>query len=302
MNRNRSWVVVLNGTRDEILRGQTVMETLTCAYFVGQKEKGETGNVHLQCYASFANGKTRPAVTALMGGLKPKLIVATGSAGKNKIYCTKLDTRVLGADAWSFESGIMPQQGARADHAVMMKDVLILDDVQMYEKYEAQWRNNRGVLREYRRGKMERSLSYPVITTIWGPTGGGKSHQAYMRSLGLGLGKVGLILMSPKGKPDWFGAGEGCKVVIFEDFAGGMDYTTFLRCTDKWPCTMASKGGSFTWNVSHIFITSNIKPENWYPDESYAPIRRRLLEEHEDSTITHIIARYTGPRDPPVEG
>lgn len=273
------------------------METLTCVYFVGQKEKGETGNIHLQCYVVFKNGKTRPAVTILMGGLKPKLIIANGGAPKNKLYCTKLKTRVLGAEAWSFECGVMPAQGARADHAVMMRDVLILDDVAMYEKYEGNWRNNRGVLREYRRAKNVGRAAHPKIVTIVGETGSGKSHECYMRSRALGLGRVGLVMMSPSGKPDWFGAAEGCRVVIFEDFKGGMDFATFLRVTDKWPCTVPSKGGSFTWSVSHIFINSEFHPKKWYPDESYGQVRRRLVEEHPDSVIIQHFARYTGPKD-----
>lgn len=58
---------------------------------------------------------------------------------------------------------------------------------------------------------------------------------------------------------------------------------------------MAVKGGFVKWVPTHIWISSNLHPRAWYPDEIWdeSPLRRRLTTN--GSTIEHLTEYYEEP-------
>lgn len=50
----------------------------------------------------------------------------------------------------------------------------------------------------------------------------------------------------------------------------------FQGLTDRWPTVVGMKGSSSNFQAELIIITSNLKPENWFPGEYFEPVRRRI--------------------------
>lgn len=56
-----------------------------------------------------------------------------------------------------------------------------------------------------------------------------------------------------------------------------------LRWLDRYPVTVEVKGSATVLKAVKIWITSNISPDDWYPDldqETKAALRRRMQVTH----------------------
>ncbi len=109
--RNRLW----NFTYFNYADGQTkAIEAIECQWMIIQAEKTpETGVLHLQGGIYFKNPMTLSQVKELFpidtnGGYPVHLEVAKGTAQQVLVYCTKLDTRATGVEAYTFHKGTKP--------------------------------------------------------------------------------------------------------------------------------------------------------------------------------------------------
>ncbi len=85
--------------------------------------------------------------------------------------------------------------------------------------------------------------------------------------------------------------------MIIEDMGiDGIPYRQMLRMLDRWSNRMEFKGGSVEFSPKKIWITSNIHPRDWYPQDEVAdgwgkgPLARRI------DTIVHMGIIYVPPK------
>lgn len=91
----------------------------------------------------------------------------------------------------------------------------------------------------------------------WGPTGTGKSHRAFTEA-------PGAYVKNPNIK--WWDGYQGEKSVIIDEFSGLIDITYLLRWIDHYPCMVEVKGGAICLKCTKFIITSNLHPDDWYPN------------------------------------
>jgi len=109
------------------------------------------------------------------------------------------------------------------------------------------------------------------VHVYWGATGTGKSRRAW--------DEAGLSAY-PKDPRSKFWCGyRGHEHVVLDEFRGGIDIGHMLRWLDRYPVLVEIKGGAVVLKAGVIWITSNIHPNEWYPDldeETKAALLRRL--------------------------
>lgn len=295
--RSKAWYWTWHVDDDRIEESMEEMihacETIVCTYIVVQCEMTPTTNKpHLQGYIVFKSAKDQPNAKRAFRSERISIRIPNGDAAQNTIYCSKIESRAVGQYAWCHVRGTMPNQGRRADIVAMKDDIKAgLSDLEMFDKYPYGWHQYRRTLMEYRANLLVYKFEFPVVTVLWGETGTGKSHQAYMRSLGCD-GKTGYVMACAKGEKQWFDGCIGSVNIVLEDFDGGMPYRLFLRVLDKYPLRVDTKGGSGIWSPERIFITSNVKPEEWYDQKYWGALKRRLFKCHEESSVEELTEVY----------
>ncbi len=228
--------------------------------------------LHIQGALWFENAKTFTATKALFPE-RVHLEIARGTARKNRVYCTKRESRATGVHEMSFESGTMPRQGQDGVFGEMMADVMTHTEGWMWINYGEDFGRSLRTLREYRNTMTEARAWQTVTTVYYGVTGVGKSRRAIQEA-----GPDAYFMIAhQEGRPIWIDGYHGQKNVIIEDYSGGIGYRLFLRMLDRHPVTMEIKGGQAAWIPIRIWITSNKHPQDWYGAEDYAPLKRRLL-------------------------
>lgn len=108
-------------------------------------------------------------------------------------------------------------------------------------------------------------------TVFWGPTGTGKSHRAWE------LAGPNAYSKDPRTK-FWCGYSNQTTVVI-DEFRGGIDIAHMLRWLDKYAVRVEIKGSSVPLMATQFYITSNLRPTEWYTDvdeETQRALNRRL--------------------------
>jgi len=117
-----------------------------------------------------------------------------------------------------------------------------------------------------------------TIHVYWGPTGTGKSRQAWQE---------GTLDAYPKDPCTKFWDGyQGQSNVIIDEFRGSIGISHMLRWCDRYPVIIEAKHGATIFRASTIWITSNLDPRLWYPTEDSATVDaliRRLHVVHFDS-------------------
>lgn len=92
----------------------------------------------------------------------------------------------------------------------------------------------------------------------YGETGVGKSRRAWAEA------GLDAYAKDPRSK-FWCGYKKENNIVI-DEFRGGIDIAHLLRWLDRYPVRVEIKGGSRPFCGTKIWITSNLHPDDWYPD------------------------------------
>lgn len=74
---------------------------------------------------------------------------------------------------------------------------------------------------------------------------------------------------------------EGEKILLIDDFNGGIKYNTMLRLLDGHPMKLNVKNGRTYKAWEHVYITSNVSPAHWYRNVLGDNLVRRLTDWHE---------------------
>lgn len=112
---------------------------------------------------------------------------------------------------------------------------------------------------------------------FWGKTGTGKSRRAWE--------EAGVEAYSKDPRTKFWCGYQGQANVVIDEFRGGIDIAHFLRWIDRYAVRVEIKGGSRPLMAKTYWITSNLSPDDWFPDideETRAALRRRLTVTHFD--------------------
>lgn len=221
------------------------------SYIRGQLERGgDTGYLHWQLLAAFSGQQRLAAVTRIFG---PQCHAEPSRSDAADAYVWKEDTRVAGTQ---FELGNKPFRRNSADDWAAIKDSAKcgrLDDIpdQVFIQH---YRTLRTISSDYSRPiGVQRT-----VRVLWGPTGVGKSRRAWEEA---GMDAYPKCPLSKF----WDGYRSHAHVVI-DEFRGGINISHILRWFDRYPVIVDIKGSSTVLSATHIWITSNLHPNDWYPE------------------------------------
>lgn len=233
----------------------------------GQLELGDGGYLHWQILVAFSR-KCRLASVKKTFGTTCHAELSRSEAAAD--YVWKDDTRVAGTQ---FELG---EPAFRRNDSICWENVRTmarsgrLDDipasvyVQHYNSLKRISADNlvpTGIQKE--------------VVVYWGRTGSGKSRRAW--------DEAGLDAYPKDPRTKFWDGYRGQPHVVIDEFRGGIDIGHMLRWLDRYPVTVEVKGSATVLRCTKIWITSNIGPEDWYPDldvETKAALRRRMQITH----------------------
>lgn len=234
-----------------------------------------TGRHHWQSYVVWKSQKTLSACVKNLRQGRPTPIWVRPSAGTsedNKRYIFgPYEDRKIGKSKprndEACEFGDIPSQGARKDVEELKNQVLAgkrVDDIAI----ENPW-----MFHQYGRtlSKIEdialRKKFRTWMTTgtwLWGPTGAGKSHEAFTDF------DPETCYVLPLN--EWKGMGSGwCdgyvgqETVIINDFRGEIPYNELLQMVDKWPYSVRRRGREpMPFLAKRVIITCSLEPCDIY--------------------------------------
>jgi len=180
-----------------------------------------------------------------------------------------------------YEFGQAPAgQGTRSDLEACRQSILQGESTETLwdEHFPTMVRYHRS-MDVYRTVKQAKRNAPPNIIVLWGPTGTGKTTQAYTDYPTL------FTVSPPKGSGLYYDGYDGELTLLFDDFAGHwMSYTHIKLLLDSRPYRLPVHGGAGQHlQANTIIFTSNRPPSLWYDETKigpYAdsPLARRLTD------------------------
>jgi len=270
MSRSRSYCFTVNNPESDIQNPLNL--SFISTYLVFQLEEGELGTPHYQGYVHL---KHAMSIITLRKHLHANFIVAKGTAEQNRVYCTKLP-RLEGP----YEEGELPVQGKRNDCREVWNMVKAgASSYEIIESYPQSVRYYRGI--DWMRSSLltvQRSWKTHV-TLYYGVSGAGKSYRA--------LAEAGpkAYLKTPNTK--WWPGYSNQENVVMDEFVAWFELTSLLRLLDFLPLKVEIKGGEVEFVARRIWMTSNVPPDQWYPNakpqQLVALLRRIDVIQHFDT-------------------
>lgn len=264
--RGKKWCFTLNNyTNAEEKCFIDAVEEGTASYVIFGHEVGESGTPHLQGYIEFPQKVRLNTARALSSRAHWEKSKARNSADAIN-YCKK--------DGDWVEKGISMKQGRRTDLEDIRSRILAgASEIDIADEFFSQWCQYRRAFQDYRRLVQGQRAWKSFVHVLWGATGTGKTrvvHDLY----------PGEVWTYSGG--GWFDGYVGQRVVLFDDFRGaedGIPPGLFLRLCDRYPCSVPVKGSFTNWNPRKIYITSNVRPDLWFPEltfDAFEAFKRRL--------------------------
>jgi len=101
------------------------------------------------------------------------------------------------------------------------------------------------------------------VTVVYGEPRAGKSRFAM-----LGPSPYKLAAFSSANSADFFGdyRPDAHQTLVVDDFYSNWKYTTFLQVCDRYPTEVHTKGGFRQFLCRDVVFTSNLPPNEWYPN------------------------------------
>lgn len=275
--QGRYWLATISC---EHLPTQPTLSQPIC-YLKGQKETGASGFLHWQVLAITSKRCTLNQVKSALHGTAHLELSRSDAA---EAYVWKEDTRVAGTQ---FELGSKPLSRARTeDWNLILQNAKggKFDDIPgdiLIRNYGALKRICVDNMVPIRRDEV-------AVHVYYGPTGTGKTRRAYEE-----IGDREYFDKNPLTK--WWDGYRGQKLCLIDEFAGRVDIVNLLRWLDRYPCTVEVKGFSVPLEATEFWITSNLSPDEWYPDASpqhKLALRRRLTNVFNITTPRSLLVGY----------
>jgi len=234
----------------------------------GQLEQGDdTGYLHWQILAITNRKCTLYGIKRLLGDqihAEPSRSVAADE------YVWKEDTRIAGTQ---FELGDRPiRRNNKEDWERIWNFATTGDFLEIEANLRIQhYRTFRTIRADYAQPVgMERTC-----WVFWGRTGTGKSRRAW--------DEAGMDAYPKDPRTKWWDGYLSQRTVVIDEFRGAIDISHMLRWLDRYPVLVEIKGATIPLRAESIWITSNIPPEQWYPEadiETMQALLRRLNITH----------------------
>ena len=186
-----------------------------------------------------------------------------------------------------FELQAPKGQGARSD-LLAVKDKLdrgaTCDDLMQDNDHFGTFAAHAKFFNAYQSFKRRRlCFAAPYVEVIYGPTGTSKSRRVWEKYEydTSKLFKLAPAMVSQHNV--WFDGYAGHPAVLIEEFRPGhMKYNSLLDLLDGYPSQVQVKGSNAHWSPTHIYITSPVAPEEWYPNlasnDKIAQLMRRITK------------------------
>lgn len=227
-----------------------------CNYIRGQLELAQSGFLHWQIIIILKQQSRLAAVKAIFGQTTHAEPTRSSAAEQ---YVWKDDTAVPNT---KFELGTKPvQRGTSKDWEAIRESAKCgrLDDIpaDVYVR-------NYNSLKRIAVDNSEPVAIERRVKVYWGPTGVGKSRRAWA--------EAGLDAYPKDPRTKFWDGYRNHEHVVIDEFRGGIDIGHVLRWFDRYPVLVEVKGSSAVLRATNIWITSNISPQEWYPDIDSATI------------------------------
>lgn len=234
------------------------------AHVRGQLEQGgSTGFRHWQLVVGLLKPQRLSWLKSTFGSTAHAETTRSAAADD---YVWKEDTAVAGT---RFELGSKP---FRRNDARDWDDIWLAAIDGDFSRVPADVRvRNYAQLRAIRADHGKASAMERVVSVFWGDSGTGKTRRAWEEAGTEAYPK------NPASK-FWCGYG-GEEHVVIDEFCGEVNISHFLRWLDRYPVLVEIKGSSVPLKAKKIWITSNLSPDEWFPNataEQRVGIKRRL--------------------------
>lgn len=271
-------------------------------YMVYQKEMcPATQKLHYQGYIELKNAIRGTQLQKILGSPNSKenpsachFSERRGTRDEARNYCMKQDTRVEGP--WEFGNYSGGGQGKRNDIRRMYdlikegkNDVVLQEqDPACYARhYKAFDRMRANILREETKKKF-RKLK---VVALVGDAGTGKTRHVMDKH---GYAKGDVYTLPANDDSLWWDGYAGEKILLIDEFYGGIKYGTLLKILDGYDMRLPIKGGFTYANWEKVYITSNKQPHEWYSFGSTPALNRRITKiRHFKSADTELNAELT---------
>lgn len=262
----KHWVFTINNWDDatvDRLRQLGADASRTKYLVFGYETAPTTGTQHLQGFITFAKRTTMANAKANISE-RSYLAIARGSPAQASKYCKKDDNN------YEEFGQITGGQGSRTDlqnASIMARDGKSLREI-FYEYPDTVVKYHSGLRTGISLSRTREKDRVPEIKVLWGETGTGKSRR--VREW------VSEDELYNHTGTSWFDHYNGELAVLFDDFDGSWFKLHYLlKLLDRYKMWAPIKGAFVLWNPRHIYITSNLHPEDWYPNGN--PSHRRSL-------------------------
>lgn len=233
----------------------------------GQQETcPTTGRLHHQIIVGFKRAVRLAAVRRAIGTGHFEITRSNAADA----YVWKEDTRVPNTQ---FELGNKPirrNNGNDWDRTKQLAKDGKLDEIpaDIYVRYYR-------TLKTIAADCMEVPAIVRSVTVFWGKSGTGKRFYLFNFSK-RAWEEAGLQAYSKDPRTKWWCGYSGQENVIIDEFRGTVDISHILRWLDRYPVRVESKGSSQPLLCKRLWITSNLAPEQWYPDLDPATLEALL--------------------------
>lgn len=251
------------------------------SYMRGQKETASTGYLHWQLIAYYA-AKIR--MSSVKASFCPTAHCEATRSDACLAYVWKEETRIEGTQ---FELGELASSNLRTKpdwQNIWTKAKGGLVDEIPPDVAIRYYGNLKKIFSD---NQMPQALVRTAVV-YWGPTRYGKSRRAWSEAT---FDPHTTYCKDPRTK-FWCGY-RGQKHVVIDEFRGAIDIANILRWTDRYPLSLEIKGSSVPSTVEKFWFTSNIPPEQWYPDTDPATMAALLARLE--------VIEFTEPWVPPPE-
>jgi len=236
------------------------------SYWRGQLELGVGGLLHWQHTLAMDKKVRVSAVKRIF----PTSHIELSRSDAVYEYCWKDDTCIEGT---RFEHGVRPFRAAAKvdyEHCYELARTGRVDEIPPAVLFRC-YSNIRRIEKDF----MCAQAFERTVHVFWGETGRGKSRFAWDRAG---------IQAYPKDPNTKFWDGYNPAVhraVVMDEFRGLINVSNLLRWFDRYPVCVEVKGGACVFSAREIYITSNLHPDEWYPQLDEATrlaLRRRFTE------------------------
>jgi len=234
------------------------------SWICGQLEKGDGGFEHYQVCFSTSKKTSLAAVVTLWHPIIGHWELSRSTAAEQ--YCTKLESRI----AEPFEYGRKPiKRQSITDWDLVRSQATAGEFEQIPSDIFVRFYSS---LCKIRSDYLQPLAVERSCNVFWGKTGTGKSKTAWEHA--------GLDAYAKDPRTKFWCGYRSQQCVIIDEFRGSIDISHLLRWLDRYPVRVELKGSSTPLMATTFWITSNIHPNQWYPEldqETYLALERRLV-------------------------